>query len=78
MDRSISDVGGQLELSIAPQSTPLRVSLVFRAQDRATHRQDFLATTELAAVLEMAREQGATAIELENPANEKRPKIDRE
>jgi hypothetical protein len=68
-------IGDHLEFPIAPVRQPRRVSLVLRADNGSTHRQDFLATTELGAVLEMAREQGATSIEHINPANGKRPKI---
>jgi hypothetical protein len=62
--REIEDVGGQLELPIAPPRQPRRVALVFRAENGSTHRHDFLSTTELGAVLEMAREQHATTIEI--------------
>jgi hypothetical protein len=62
------DSGGQLEFPGVPAREPRRIVLIFRAGGE-THRQEFLATTELGAVLEMAREQGATSIDLEKEPN---------
>lgn len=59
-----ADIGGQLEFPGLPNRQPgRRVYLVFRAGEE-THRHEFDLTTPLGAVLEMAREQGASVIEL--------------
>jgi hypothetical protein len=59
---------GQLEFGIAPEREPRRVYLIFPA-GVDTHRHEFLASTQLGAGLEMAREQGANTIEVESTLN---------
>jgi hypothetical protein len=62
-------VGGQLGFPGVPDRQPCRMHLFFRGGSE-THRHEFSPVTQLGAVLEMARQQGATTIEIENTPNE--------
>jgi hypothetical protein len=61
------DIRGQLEFPGVPDRSPHRVNQVFRTGGQ-TRRHEFRASTQLGAVLEDAREQRATTIEIEENA----------
>ena len=61
------DIGGQWEFPGVPDRSLHRVNQVFRAGGQ-TRRHEFSASTQLGAVLEVAREQGAATIEIEENA----------
>jgi len=61
------DIRGQLEFPGVSDRSPHRVNQVFRTGGQ-THRHEFSATTQLGAVLEVAREKSATTTEIEENA----------